>query len=53
MAHRAPRAAIIMPAWNAEKTIERTVRSILGQTMGDLTLIVVNDGSTDDTGEMP
>lgn len=52
MAHRAPRAAVIMPAYNAGKTIERTVRSILGQTMGDLTLIVVNDGSTDDTGEI-
>ena len=46
----APRAAVIMPAYNAAKTIERTVRSILGQTMGDLTLIVVNDGSTDETG---
>lgn len=50
MAHRAPRAAVIMPAYNAEKTIERTVRSILAQTMGDLILIVVNDGSTDGTG---
>ena len=46
----APRAAVIMPAYNAEKTIERTVRSILAQTMGNLVLIVVNDGSTDDTG---
>ena len=52
MAHRAPRAAVIMPAYNAEKTIERTVRSILNQTMGDLTLIVVNDGSKDETGEI-
>ena len=50
MAQRAPRAAVIMPAWNAEKTIERTVRSILAQTMGDLVLLVVNDGSTDATG---
>lgn len=50
MAQRAPRAAVIMPAWNAEKTIERTVRSILAQTMGDLVLIAVDDGSTDATG---
>ena len=50
MAHRAPRAAVIMPAFNAEKTIERTVRSILAQTMEDLVLIVVNDGSKDGTG---
>lgn len=46
----APRAAVIMPAYNAEKTIERTVRSILSQTMGDLVLIAVNDGSKDGTG---
>ena len=52
MAHRAPRAAVIMPAFNAEKTIERTVRSILAQTMEDLVLIVVNDGSTDGTDEI-
>lgn len=45
----APRAAIIMPAYNAASTIEHTVRSILAQTMGDLLLIAVDDGSTDDT----
>ncbi|MBQ5567391.1 MAG: glycosyltransferase family 2 protein, partial [Oscillospiraceae bacterium] len=50
MEQRAPRAAVIMPAYNAEKTIERTVRSILAQTMEDLMLIVVNDGSSDGTG---
>ena len=50
MEQRAPRATVIMPAWNAEKTIERTVRSILAQTMEDLVLIVVNDGSSDGTG---
>ena len=47
--NKAPRAAVIMPAYNAEKTIERTVRSILAQTMGDLLLIAVDDGSTDGT----
>lgn len=45
----APRAAVIMPAYNAARTIERTVRSILAQTMGDLVLIAVDDGSADDT----
>ena len=46
---KAPRAAVIMPAYNAASTIEKTVRSILDQTMGDLLLIVVDDGSTDET----
>jgi len=45
----APRAAVIIPAYNAAATIERTVRGVLAQTMGDLLLIVVDDGSTDDT----
>ncbi len=45
----APRAAIIMPAFNAAKTIESTVRSILAQTVKELLLIAVDDGSTDGT----
>ena len=40
---------LIMPAWNAEKEIERSVRSVLAQSYRDLRLIVVNDGSSDGT----
>ena len=46
---KAPRAAIIMPAYNAADTIEKTIRSVLNQSMGDLLLIAVDDGSTDET----
>ena len=45
----APRAAVIIPAYNAAATIEKTVRSILAQTVRDLLLIAVDDGSTDST----
>ena len=43
MEQRAPRAAVIMPAYNAEKTIERTVRSILAQTMEEETAGKIRD----------
>ena len=48
----APRVAIIIPAYNAADYIEASVRSILGQSVGDFLLLVVNDGSTDRTGEI-
>ena len=40
----------IMPAYNAEEYIESAVRSVLDQTVRDLRLIVVDDGSRDRTG---
>lgn len=39
----------VIPAYNAEKTIERTIESILHQTDGRYKIVIVNDGSTDDT----
>ncbi len=47
--NKPPRAAVVIPAWNAASTIEHTVRSILSQTMGNLLVIAVDDGSTDET----
>ena len=41
--------SVIVPAYNAENTIRECVDSILMQTMSDLELIVVNDGSQDGT----
>ena len=45
----APKVAIIMPAYNASEFIETSVRSILAQSFQDIRLIVVDDGSKDDT----
>ncbi|MEC4990605.1 MAG: glycosyltransferase [Oscillatoria sp. PMC 1068.18] len=44
--------SVIIPTYNAEKTIEETIQSVLSQTFTDLELIVINDGSTDSTLEV-
>ncbi|MCK4815700.1 glycosyltransferase, partial [bacterium] len=41
--------SVIMPAYNCCKHIKDAVDSVLHQTELDLELIVVNDGSTDET----
>lgn len=41
--------SIIIPAYNVEKYIARTLLSILSQNNGGIEVIVVNDGSTDQT----
>ena len=42
----------IMPAYNAEKTIERAVRSIMDQTYKELQILIIDDGSQDSTLEI-
>jgi glycosyltransferase involved in cell wall biosynthesis len=41
--------SVVMPAYNAEHTIRSGLRSVLNQTFGQLDIIVVDDGSTDNT----
>ena len=41
--------SVVIPAYNAEATIDDTLRSVRSQTHRDLEIIVVDDGSTDRT----
>ncbi len=44
-----PLVSVVLAARDAEATIDESVRSVLGQTLGDLELVVVDDGSHDGT----
>ena len=49
---RMAKVSIIIPAYNAERGIERSVRSALAQTVREIEVWIVDDGSTDRTGEI-
>ena len=44
--------SMIVPVYNSEKTLSRCIDSILNQTYRDFELILLNDGSTDTSGEI-
>ncbi len=41
--------SVIIPAYNAEDTLEKCLDSVFAQTVRDMEVIVINDGSTDHT----
>ena len=47
-----PQVAVLIPAYNEEKVIERTIRAALASTYPNLRVIVIDDGSSDKTLEV-
>jgi glycosyltransferase involved in cell wall biosynthesis len=44
-----PETTVVIPTYNRADVLQRAMDSVLGQTVRDLELVVVDDGSTDDT----
>lgn len=49
---KSPLVSVIVPAYNAEPYIAQTIESVLRQTLTDFQLVIVDDKSTDKTGEI-
>ena len=47
-----PLITVILPTWNREKWLKKSVESVLSQTFNDFELIVVDDASTDSSEEI-
>ena len=47
-----PRVSVIIPCYNYGRYLPEAVGSVVGQTMDDLEIIIVDDGSTDETAEV-
>lgn len=52
MPENQPRVSVVLPTYNQAEYLPKALASILGQTFLDFDLIVVNDGSTDETEEV-
>lgn len=47
-----PAVSVVLPTYNRAPLLGRSVRSVLGQSFADFEVIVVDDGSTDETAEV-
>src|SRR5690625_2734220 len=47
-----PKISIILPVYNGEKTLEKVLNQLSTQTFSDFEVIIINDGSTDQTSEI-
>ena len=46
------KVSVIVPCYNSEKFLKETLDNLLGQTLKEIQIITVNDGSTDSTADI-
>src|SRR5580698_5910388 len=47
-----PKVSVVIPRYNRAAEVPKAIKSALAQTVSDLEVIVVDDGSSDDTGKI-
>ncbi|MBQ8727602.1 MAG: glycosyltransferase family 2 protein [Oscillospiraceae bacterium] len=47
-----PKLSVVIPVYNVEKYLSKCIDSVINQTLNDIEIILVNDGSKDSSGEI-
>ena len=47
-----PKVSVVVPVYNVDKYLERCLDSLVYQTLKDIEIVIVNDGSTDKSAEI-
>ena len=50
--NKQPAITVFMPVYNAEKYLKEAIDSILNQTFQNFELLIIDDGSTDESGKI-
>lgn len=46
-----PPISVIIPIYNTERLLPKCIESVLAQTLSDIEIILIDDGSTDESGK--